>query len=68
MHDVNGLLNQQLGAGNISGEAFGVVCRVLFQGPQPHIDARQRLGDHIVQFAADLLALLLLGRKKLARE
>ena len=41
---------------------------LLFQGRQPHIDARQGLGDDIMQFAADLLALFLLRRQNLAGE
>ena len=39
---------------------------LLFQGRQPDIDARQSLGDDIMQFAADLLALFLLRRQNLA--
>ena len=37
-----------------------------FQGSQLNIDARQGLGNLIMQFAADPLALFLLGRQKLA--
>ena len=37
-----------------------------FQGRQPDIDARQGLGDFIMQLAADPLALFLLRRQKLA--
>lgn len=39
---------------------------LLFQGCQPDIDARQSLGDDIMQFAADPLALFLLRQQKLA--
>ena len=41
-------------------------CGLLFQGRQPDVDARQGLGDDIVQFAADFSALLLLRRENLA--
>ena len=47
-------------------EALGVDRGLRFQGRQPDIDARQGLGDDIMQFAADLLALFLLRRQKLA--
>jgi hypothetical protein len=40
--------------------------RLLFQGRQPHIDARQGLGDDVMQFAADFLSLILLRRENLA--
>ena len=40
--------------------------RLLFQGRQPDVDARQGLGDDIMQFAADALALFLLRRENLA--
>ena len=66
MHDVHRLLHQPLRAGDVSLEVFGVVRGRLFQGRQPDIDARQGLGDDIMQFAADLLALFLLRRQKLA--
>ena len=39
---------------------------LLFQSRQPDIDAGQSLGDDIMQFAADLFALFLLRRQKLA--
>ena len=45
---------------------FGVDGCLFFQSRQPDIDAGQRLGDDIMQFAADLLALFLLRRQKLA--
>ena len=55
-----------LRAGDASLEALGVERGLRFQGRQPDIDARQGLGDFIMQFAADLLALFLLRRQKLA--
>ena len=50
----------------LRSEALGVERGLLFQGRQPDIDARQSLGDDIMQFAADPLALLLLRRENLA--
>ena len=49
-----------------SVEALGVERGLHFQGRQPDIDARQGLGDDIVQFAADLLSLFLLRQQNLA--
>ena len=66
MHDVHRVLHQLLRAGDVSLKAFGVERGLFFQGRQPDIDARQGLGDDIMQFAADLLALFLLRRQKLA--
>ena len=66
MHDVHRFLHQPLRAGDVAVEALGVERGLLFQGRQPDIDARQGLGDDIMQFAADLLALFLLRRQKLA--
>ena len=43
-----------------------LIDRLLFQGSQTDVDAGQSLGDDIVQFAADFLSLLLLGRQNLA--
>ena len=66
MHDIHCLLHQPLRADDASLQAPGVTRGLLFQTCQAHIDARQRLGDDIMQFAADLLSLFLLHRQKLA--
>ena len=52
------MLHQFLRAGDASFHGFGVERCLLFQGSQAEIDARQRLGDDIMQFATDPLALV----------
>ena len=66
MHDVHRLLDHPLRAGDLILEALRVVCRLGFQGRQPDIDARQGLGNFIVQLAADPFAFFLLRQQKLA--
>ena len=66
MHDVHRFFHEPLGAGDFFLEALVVERGLGFQGSQPDIDARQGLGYLIMQFAADHLALFLLGRQKLA--
>ena len=44
-------------------EALGIDRGLRLQGRQPDIDARQHLGDDIMQLAADPLALFLLRRQ-----
>ena len=66
MHDVHRFFHQPLRAGDVAVQALGVERGLLFQGRQPDIDARQGLGDYIMQFAADLFSLLLLRRENLA--
>src|ERR1041385_4425167 len=66
MHCVYRLLHRLLSAGNASLQALGVERGLPFQVRQPDIDARQALGDDIMQFATDLLSLFLLRRQKLA--
>ena len=58
-------IHQPLRAGNLFFEAAGVDRGLLFQRQQPDIDAQQRLGDFIMQVAADLLSLVLLRRQNL---
>ena len=66
MHDVHRFFHQPLRPGDVAVQALGVDHGLLFQGRQPDIDARQSLGDDIMQFAADFPSLLLLGRDNLA--
>ena len=66
MHDVHRLLDHPLRAGDLFLEAFDVDCGLHFQCRQLDIDARQGLGNLIMQLAADHLAFFLLGRQKLA--
>ena len=66
MHDVHRLLHQPLRAGDFCSRPLVLTRGLRFQGRQPDIDARQGLGDVIMQFAADPLALFLLRRQKLA--
>ena len=66
MHDVDRFFHQPLRAGDVAVQPLGVDRRLLLQGGQPDVDARQRLGDDIMQFAADVFALLLLRRENLA--
>ena len=65
MHDVHRLLHQPVRAGDAAFEAPGVQRGFLLQRGQPDADARQRLGDDIVQLAADLFSLILLHRDDL---
>ena len=64
MHDVHRFFHQPLRAGDVAVQALGVGRGLLFQGRQPDIDARQGLGDDIMQFAADFPAFLLLGQRE----
>ena len=66
MHDVHRLFHQPLRARDGFLQAFGVDRGLLRQGRQMDIDARQRLGDFIVQLAADLLPLFLQRGENLA--
>ncbi len=66
MNGVHQFLHQTLGACNVALKIPGVMGRLSFQACQPQIDARQHLGNHIMQVPADLLALILLRGKKLA--
>jgi hypothetical protein len=58
-------IHQLLRADNLFFEAVGVDRRRLFQRQQPDIDAQQRLGNLIMQVAADFLSLVLLRRQNL---
>ena len=58
-------IHQPLRADNLFIEAAGVEGGLLFQCQQADIDAQQRLGDFIMQVAADLFSLVLLRRQKL---
>ena len=66
MHDVHRFFHQLLRAGDVAVESLGIGRRLLFQSRQPDVDARQCLGDDIMQFAADFPSLLFLGQKNLA--
>ncbi len=66
MHDVHGFFHEPLRAGDVAVEAAGADRRLLFQDRQPDVDARQCLGDDIMEFAADALSFLLLRQDDLA--
>ena len=63
MHDVHRFFHQPLRARDVAVKTLGVDRRLLGQGRQPDVDARQGLGDDIMEFAADFPAFLLLGRR-----
>jgi hypothetical protein len=58
-------INQPLRADNLFFEAAGVDGGLLFQRQQSDIDAQQRLGNFIMQVAADLFSLVLLRQQEL---
>ena len=68
VHDVHGFFHQPLGAGDLFVQCCDAACGLCFEGGEPHVDTRKRLGDYIMQLAADLAALLLLHGQQLARQ
>ena len=65
MHDVDRVFHQLLRAFDVAVKVLGVEPGSFFQGGQADIDARQSLGDDIVQLAADAFALFLLSLQNL---
>ena len=65
MHDVHRFFHQLLREGDVTRKALGVDPSLLFQGGQADVDARQSLGDDIMQLAAEALSLLFLGLQNL---
>ena len=63
MHFVHRLLHKLLRARDVLGEPLRILRRLNSQVREMDIDARQRLGDEIVQLAADSLSILLLIRQ-----
>ena len=68
MHDVDRFFHQLLRAGDVAVKTLGVAPPILLQSGEADVDARQSLGDDIVQLATDALALFFLRVQNLTGE
>lgn len=68
LDEVDRFFDEALGAGDVEIEAPGLELGLLLERGQPDGDAREGLGDDVVELAADFLTLFFLGGKDLAGE
>jgi hypothetical protein len=67
-HDGSGSYHSLLRAGDVLLESLRVAPSFLLQRDQPHVDPQQRLGDLILEFLADRLAIIFLRRQNPVRQ
>ena len=68
VNDIHRFLDETLRVGDMLREALLADAGLYLEGGQLDIDSREGLDDLIMELAADLLSLLLLGRQYLMRK